>query len=186
DRDYVVEEAIGVVDEVTGRVVADRRWSEGLHQAVEAKEGLAITHDRRPLGQSTVAGYFAGYQVAVGMSGTFDGAEAELAAVQRMPILAIPTHRPCIRLDHPDAAFATGQAKIEAIVDDVVRRHNRRQPVLVGTVSIAQARRVSERLGARGIPHCTLTATNDHEEAAIIAEAGAPGAITVATQMAGR
>ena len=94
DRDYVVDEAIGVVDEVTGRVVADRRWSEGLHQAVEAKEGLAITHDRRPLGQTTVAGYFAGYQVAVGMSGTFDGAEAELAAVQRMPILAIPTHRP--------------------------------------------------------------------------------------------
>lgn len=186
DRDYVVDEAIGVVDEVTGRVVADRRWSEGLHQAVEAKEGLAITHDRRPLGQTTVAGYFAGYQVAVGMSGTFDGAEAELAAVQRMPIVTISTHRPTIRLDKPDAVFATRQAKLEAIVDDIVRRHHRRQPVLVGTVSIAQARRVSELLQARGVRPRVLAATNDHEEAAIIAEAGAPGAITVATQMAGR
>jgi hypothetical protein len=189
DRDYVVrggEDSIGVVDELTGRVLPGRRWSDGLHQAVEAKEQAAMTLDRRALGQITVGGYFRGYDVLVGMSGTLEGAEAELTETYGMHTVDVPTNRSVQRVDHPDLEAADEASKFRAVVDDTEARHRRSQPVLIGTVSIAQASRMSWLLRERAVPHRVLTARNDAEEAAIIARAGMPHAVTVATQMAGR
>lgn len=187
DRDYIVDDGrIAVVDELTGRVLAGRRWSDGLHQAVEAKERLAITLDRRPLGRITIGNYFSSYETLAGMSGTLQGAEHELHAVYGLATLTLPTNRPIRRIDHPDLLTPDHTPAARAIADDTAERHRRGQPVLIGTVSIHQARDVSSRLADRGVPHRVLTATNDAEEAAIIAQAGQVGAVTVATQMAGR
>jgi hypothetical protein len=188
DHDYVVRDdgTIGVVDELTGRVLPGRRWADGLQQAVEAKEGVPITADRRAVGRITVGGYFAGYDVVVGMSGTLDGVEDELVAAHRMPSIALPTNAPVRRVDHADLVVRDADARLAAIADDTASRHRRGQPVLLGTVSIAQAHELSQALDQRGVPHRVLTARNDAEEAAIVAAAGRPGAVTVATQMAGR
>lgn len=189
DRDYVVrpeDGTIGVVDELTGRVLPGRRWSEGLHQAVEAKEHTPMTTDRRPLGRITVGNYFRGYDVLVGMSGTLEGAEAELLAVYNMPTLAVPTNRSTRRVDHPDLRSTDQATKLIAVADDTAARHQAGQPVLVGTVSIAQAGQISSLLDHRQVPHRVLTARNDAAEAEIIAIAGRRGAVTVTTQMAGR
>jgi hypothetical protein len=188
DRDYVVRDdaTLAVVDELTGRVLPGRRWSDGLHQAVEAKEGLALTQDRRALGRTTIGGYFSGYDVLVGMSGTLEGAEEELLAVYGITTTAVAPHRPVRRRDVDDLRAPDGATKEAAIADDVVERHRRGQPVLVGTVSIAQTQRMSELLETRRVAHQVLTARNDAEEAAVIAAAGRRGAVTVATQMAGR
>ncbi len=187
DRDYLVRDGrVLVVDEVTGRAVEGRRWSDGLHQAVEAKEGLPITAERRPLGRVSVGGYFSNYRTVVGMSGTLEGAEAELAAVYGMECVEVPPHRPVVRRDHPDALFADEDAKHAGVFDDVSRRHANGQPVLVGTGSVTATQAFSALLDSRGIPHRSLSAKNDAAEAAIIADAGRSGAVTVATQMAGR
>ena len=187
DRDYVVIGGrVEVVDDLTGRIVEGRRWSEGLHQAVEAKERLPISPERHPIARITQGGYFGGYELVVGMSGTLEGAEEELAASYGIRSVIIPTHRPVIRVDHSDAVFAAAREKFAAVVDDVVARNARSQPVLIGTRSIAITRQFSELLRKRGIPHETLTAQDHEREAAVIAEAGRPGAVTVATQMAGR
>ncbi len=187
DRDYVVHDRrIAVVDELTGRVLPGRRWSDGLHQAVEAKENLAITLDRRPLGRITIGNYFTGYEMLAGMSGTLEGAEDELEAVYGLATLALPTNRPVQRIDHPDLVVADEPRRGPEVADDTAERHRRGQPVLIGTVSIHQAREMSALLADRTVRHQVLTATNDAEEAAIIAEAGQVGAVTVATQMAGR
>ena len=189
DRDYLVRRGtgeVGVIDELTGRVLPGRRWSDGLHQAVEAKEGVALTSDRRALGSVTVGTYFGGYEVLAGMSGTLEGAEAELASVYGLDVDVVPTNVPTRRVDHPDLVADDETAKLTAVADDTTARHRHGQPVLVGTVSIAQAVRVSELLLARSVPHRLLSARNDAAEAAIIARAGEPGAVTVATQMAGR
>ena len=187
DRDYIVDEGrIVVVDELTGRVLPGRRWSDGLHQAVEAKERLAITLDRRPLGRITIGNYFSSYETLAGMSGTLHGAEEELAAVYGLATLRLPTNRPIRRIDHPDLATTDDTPVGPAVADDTAERHRRGQPVLIGTVSIHQAREVSRLLSDRGVPHRVLTATNNAEEADIIAQAGQVGAVTVATQMAGR
>ena len=187
DADYVVSDGrIAVVDDLTGRVLPGRRWSDGLHQAVEAKEGLEITVDRRPLGRVTVGNYFAAYEVLAGMSGTLHGAEDELRRAYGLPTITLPTHRPNRRIDHTDLVVADAATRDAAIADDTAARHRRRQPVLVGTVSIRQARTMSRLLADRAVSHRVLTATNDAEEAAIIAGAGRAGAVTVATQMAGR
>ena len=187
DRDYVLQDGrIAVVDELTGRVLPGRRWSEGLHQAVEAKEGVAITLDRRPLGRITIGSYFSGYDVLSGMSGTLEGAEDELRSAYGLPTMTLPTHRPVRRVDHPDLVVSSGSAKGAAVADDTLVRHRRGQPVLIGTTSVHQARELSRLLDERDVPHRVLTAVNDAEEAAIIAEAGQARAVTVATQMAGR
>lgn len=189
DRDYVVQDgadAIGVVDDLTGRILPGRRWSDGLHQAVEAKERVAVTTDRRTLGTVTTGSYFGGYEQLVGMSGTLEGAEHELRHVYNIESLAVPTHRRVRRVDHPDVEVADESTKFERIADDTATRHHRDQPVLVGTVSIDQANRMSVLLTARRVPHRVLTARNDAAEAEIISQAGKPGAVTVATQMAGR
>ena len=189
DRDYVVRDrgrAIGVIDELTGRVLPGRRWSDGLHQAVEAKEGVTLTSDRRALGSITVGTYFRGYSVLAGMSGTLLGAEAELRTVYGLEVDAVPTNLPMRRVDLPDLRATDEASKYVAVVDDTAARHRRGQPVLVGTTSIAQAASISRLLLDRAVPHRVLSARNDAAEAAIIARAGEPGAVTVATQMAGR
>jgi preprotein translocase subunit SecA len=187
DRDYIVVDGrVEVVDELTGRVVDGRHWGEGVQQAVEAKEGVEPSLERDAIARITHAGYFGGYDVVVGMSGTLDGCDDELAAVYRLRTVAIPTNRPIVRYDAPDAAFAARDEKFHAVADDVADRHRRGQPVLVGTRSIADTRELSDLLARRGIPHQTLTARDHHREAAIVAEAGRANAVTVATQMAGR
>jgi preprotein translocase subunit SecA len=188
DHDYVVSKAEGVqvVDETTGRIQPGRRWSDGLHQAVEAKEGVPVSQERRPLGRTTTAGYFGGYDHVVGMSGTFTGAEAELARRLGLRVVAIPTHRPVVRVDQEDLACTDESERLRAVVDDVASRRLTGQPVLVGTTSIGQSHQVSRALAEAQVPHAVLTAQNDHEEAELIALAGGAGTVTVATQMAGR
>jgi hypothetical protein len=187
DRDYVVVDgAVRVVDELTGRIAEGRNWSDGLQQAVEAKEGVGISHERRALARITVGSYFLAYDALIGMSGTLEGAEEELQAAYAMSVVAIPPDRAVIRRDAGDADFADGDARAAAVADDIERRHAVGQPVLVGTLSIAQSVAFSDVLRERGIEHRVLTARNDAEEADIIAGAGRAGAVTVATQMAGR
>lgn len=187
DRDYIVSGgAICVVDEVTGRIADGRRWSDGLQQAVEAKEGLGIVDERRAFARITVGSYFLGYNHLIGMSGTLEGAEQELADTYGMQGVAIPPNRPVIRRDHPDVTFTDRSARDLAVASDVATRHQVGQPVLVATRSIAQSLAFARLLEDRDVPHRVLTARNDADEAAIIARAGQQGAVTVATQMAGR
>ena len=187
DRDYVVTRGhVEVVDELTGRVVPGRRWADGLHQAVEAKEGVELTAEQRPVGRITVGGFFSKYDLLVGMSGTLEGTDEELASAYGIKTVAVPTHRPVIRRDRADAVFADDGARLSALVADVATRHSRGQPVLLGTTSITRTMEVSVALSGVGIEHQMLSAKNDAAEAAIIAAAGQPGAVTVATQMAGR
>lgn len=187
DRDYIVAGGrVLPVDELTGRVIDGRRWSEGLQQAVEAKEGVQVSAERQAVARVSTGDYFAGYQTLVGMSGTLEGIADELAAVYGIRTLVVPTHRPVIRVDHPDAVHADRASKLAAVADDVSARHDTGQPVLVGTRSIGDAHAFSALLTDRGVDHQVLTAANDHDEAAIIADAGRPRAVTVATQMAGR
>ena len=187
DRDYVVSDgSVWVVDEVTGRVAEGRRWSDGLQQAVEAKEGVAVLDERRALARVTVGSYFRGYDHLVGMSGTLEGAERELADAYGMQVVSIPANRPVIRRDHDDVAFADRPARDHAVATDVMARHRAGQPVLVATRSIEQSVAFARLLEQQAIPHSILTARNDAEEAVIVAKAGQLGAVTVATQMAGR
>jgi len=187
DHDYVVGEGVvQVVDELTGRIVAARQWGDGLHQAIEAKEGLAISPERRDVARMSIGSYIAGYRRVVGMSGTLEGAERELAHSVDMPVLVIPTHRPVIRTDLADVAFAGRDAAHDAVADDVVARKDAGQPVLIGTRSIEESRAFSAALDARGVAHHVLSAEHPELEAAIVTDAGQRGAVTVATQMAGR
>jgi preprotein translocase subunit SecA len=187
DRDYVVLDGrLHVVEESTGRIAPGRRWSDGLHQAVEAKEGLALTPERRPVGRITIGDYFLAYDVLVGMSGTLEGAHEELQEAYGMRTVVIPPDQPQVRRDEPDVEFATSADRLAAVAADIASRHAAGQPVLIGTTSIAQTQDVSAALERQGVAHRTLTARNDAEEAEIIAAAGAVSAVTVATQMAGR
>lgn len=187
DHDYVVHAGrVSVVDELTGRTVAGRQWGDGLHQAVEAKESVGLSDERRDVARMSIGSYISGYRRVVGMSGTLEGAEDELADTVAMPVIAIPTHRAVIRVDEPDVAYADRAAKHVAVADDVASRHAAGQPVLVGTRSIDESRRFSDALRVRGIAHTVLSAEHPETEAAIVARAGERGAVTVATQMAGR
>ena len=187
DHDYVVDHGdVLPIDELTGRVARNRRWPEGLQQAVEAKEGVAVSAPRRAAGQCTVGSYFRRYQTLVGMSGTLQGSDRELRDVFGIGVLRVPPNRPVRRIDHADDIAADLDAASEVIVADAVERHRRQQPVLVGTTSIEDTAHISSALTERGVAHTVLTAVNDHEEAGIIANAGAAGAVTVATQLAGR
>ncbi len=187
DRDYVVTDGrINVVDEFTGRIYRGRRWADGLHQAVEAKEGVPIREDSRALAQITVRSYFGRYAKLTGMSGTVLPAYREFKDVYGLDVVAIAPHRPVLRNDRPDVLFATGEDKFEAVVAEVAGRHDTGQPLLVGTASVAHSEYLSAMLDEQGIPHRVLNAKHHDVEAAIIAEAGRLGAVTVATNMAGR
>src|SRR5690606_20374454 len=189
DRDYVVQTGeVKIVDEFTGRILEGRRWSEGLHQAVEAKEGVRIKEENQTLATVTLQNYFRMYEKLAGMTGTAQSDAAELANTYQLQVVPIPTNKPVVRVDQPDLIFKTEEAKFNAVVEDIAERHERGQPVLVGTISVEKSEKLSRMLAKRGIPHEVLNAkVGQHfREGEIIAQAGRLGAVTVATNMAGR
>ena len=187
DVDYLLDDGeVKIVDEFTGRVLEGRRYSEGLHQAIEAKEGVAVKEENQTLATITLQNYFRLYGKLAGMTGTASTEAAELAQIYNLEVLPIPTNVAVGRVDQPDLVYKTEAAKFAAVVDEVAERHEKGQPVLLGTVSIEKSERVSGLLTRRGIPHQVLNAKHHAKEAEIIAQAGRPGAVTVATNMAGR
>lgn len=187
DRDYVVKNGeIIIVDEFTGRLLPGRRYSEGLHQAIEAKEGVPIRKESQTLATITFQNYFRLYKKLAGMTGTAATSAEEFANVYKLDVIVIPTHKPMIRQDLNDKIYKTELGKFKAVVCDVKKRHERGQPVLIGTTSIEKNERLSEMLSREGIPHEILNAKNHEKEAQIIAQAGRQGAVTCATNMAGR
>jgi preprotein translocase subunit SecA len=187
DKDYiVVDRQVKIVDEFTGRVLEGRRWSEGLHQAVEAKERVPIEQENVTQATVTLQNYFRMYEKLAGMTGTAETEASEFANTYSLPVVPIPTHRPMIRVDHPDLVYKSEDGKFNAVVEDLVERYERGQPVLVGTVSVEKSEKLSRLLDKRGIPHSVLNAKQHTREAGIVAQAGRLHAITVATNMAGR
>ncbi len=187
DRDYVVLEGeVLIVDEHTGRILHGRRYNEGLHQAIEAKEGVTIREEYQTLATITLQNYFRLYKKLSGMTGTAMTEASEFDKIYRLGVIPIPTNRPMIRLDQADLVYRTTDSKYHAIVDDIAARHAEGQPILVGTVSVEKSEHLSELLKRRGIPHAVLNAKHHADEAHIVAQAGRKGAVTVATNMAGR
>lgn len=187
DVDYIVRDRrVDMVDEFTGRVVADRHWPDGLQAALEAKEGLALRPDGRILGSMTLQRFLGGYPRLCGMTGTARDAAAELYALYGLEVTVIPTHRPMVRVDRKDAVYASRDAKERAVVGDIARAHAAGRPVLVGTSTVRESERLAQQLWSAGIPAVVLNAKNDAEEAPIIARAGSLGAVTISTNMAGR
>jgi preprotein translocase subunit SecA len=187
DTDYVVQDGeIIIVDQFTGRLMPGRRYSEGLHQAIEAKEGLPIQRESKTLATITFQNYFRMYKKLAGMTGTAKTEEEEFQSIYNMDVIEIPTNKPVRRIDKPDLIFKTMEGKFKAVVNEIVRAHKTGQPVLVGTVSVETSELLSDMLKKRGIPHNVLNAKNHAKEAEIIAQAGQKGAVTIATNMAGR
>ncbi len=187
DVDYVVVNGeVKIVDEFTGRIMEGRRYSEGLHQALEAKEGLRVREENQTLATITLQNYFRLYDKLSGMTGTAMTEDAEFREIYKLPVMAIPPNKPVIRDDKNDLVYRTIDAKFNAVADDIVERHANGQPVLVGTVSIESSERLSRLLSKRGIQHEILNAKNHEREASIVAQAGRKGAVTIATNMAGR
>ncbi|SNS47936.1 preprotein translocase subunit SecA [Actinomadura mexicana] len=187
DKDYVVMNGeVLIVDEFTGRILHGRRYNEGMHQAIEAKEGVAIKDENQTLATITLQNFFRLYDKLSGMTGTADTEAAEFNKTYKIGVVPIPTNRPMIRQDVADVVYKTEQAKFEAVVDDIAERHEKGQPVLVGTTSVEKSERLSKMLKRRGIPHAVLNAKHHEQESAIVAEAGRKGGVTVATNMAGR
>jgi len=187
DTEYMVTDGeVKIVDEFTGRVLDGRRYSEGLHQAIEAKEGVAIKEENQTLATITLQNFFRLYDKLAGMTGTAKTEEGEFAHIYDMGVVEVPTNRPIARADHVDVIYKSEEAKYTAAADDIAACHEEGQPVLVGTVSIEKSEQLSSLLTRRGIPHEVLNAKNHFREAAIIAQAGRIGAVTVATNMAGR
>ncbi|MGO0121939.1 preprotein translocase subunit SecA [Desulfothermobacter acidiphilus] len=187
DHDYVVKDGqVIIVDEFTGRLMYGRRYSDGLHQAIEAKEGLKIERESQTLATITLQNYFRMYEKLAGMTGTAATEEEEFRKIYKMDVVVIPTHKPMIRQDLPDAVFKTEAAKFRAVVEEIARRHAKGQPVLVGTTSIEKSEILSRMLQRRGIQHNVLNAKHHEREAEIVAQAGRLGAVTIATNMAGR
>jgi preprotein translocase subunit SecA len=187
DIDYVVKDGqVIIVDEFTGRLMFGRRYSEGLHQAIEAKEGVKVERESKTLATITFQNYFRMYKKLAGMTGTAQTEEQEFRAIYGLDVVVIPTNKPMIRIDHPDVIYKTEEAKFKAVVEDIVEHHKKGQPVLVGTISIEKSEKLSAMLKKRGIPHQVLNAKYHEKEAEIIAQAGRKGAVTIATNMAGR
>ncbi len=187
DVEYVVLDGeVKIVDEFTGRIMEGRRYSEGLHQALEAKERVEINDETQTLATITLQNYFRLYDKLAGMTGTAITEDSEFRQIYDLPVVPIPTNKPVIREDKDDLIFRTVEAKYSAVADEVARRHEKGQPVLVGTASIEGSEQLSDLLRARGIPHETLNAKNPELEARIVAQAGRRGAVTIATNMAGR
>jgi preprotein translocase subunit SecA len=187
DDDYVVQGGeVKIVDEFTGRVLEGRRWSEGLHQAVEAKERVRIKEENQTLATITLQNYFRMYDKLSGMTGTAVTEAGEFAHTYNLPVVEIPTHRPMVREDQVDLIYKSEEAKFEAVVEDLVERHEKGQPVLVGTVSVEKSERLSRMLERRGVPHAVLNAKQHEREGVIVAQGGRLNSVTVATNMAGR
>ena len=187
DRDYVVKDGeIIIVDEFTGRLMYGRRFSEGLHQAIEAKEGVKVQRESQTLATITFQNYFRMYHKLAGMTGTAKTEEQEFQKIYGLDVIVIPTNKPMIRTDYPDVIYKTKAAKYRAVVKEIVELHKSGQPVLVGTTSITQSEDLSALLKKQGIPHNVLNAKYHEKEAMIVADAGQPGQVTIATNMAGR
>ena len=187
DKDYIVQDGeVKIVDEFTGRILEGRRWSEGIHQAVEAKEGVKIKEENQTLATITLQNYFRMYGKLAGMTGTAQTEAAELMNTYGLNVVPIPTNRPMVRDDESDLIYKGEEAKFKAVVDDIVDRNQKGQPVLVGTVSVEKSEVLSRKLQQRGVKHEVLNAKQHTREAAIVAQAGRIGALTVATNMAGR
>ncbi|SFL89866.1 preprotein translocase subunit SecA [Paenibacillus sp. 1_12] len=187
DVDYVVQdEEVVIVDEFTGRMMTGRRYSEGLHQAIEAKEQLKVQNESMTLATITFQNYFRMYRKLSGMTGTAKTEEEEFKKIYGLDVIIVPTNRPMIRQDNADIVYKSVNSKFRAVVEEIVKRHQNNQPMLVGTVSIENSERLSEMLKRKGIQHKVLNAKFHAEEAEIVARAGQPGSVTIATNMAGR
>ncbi|PKC50687.1 hypothetical protein RhiirA1_485610, partial [Rhizophagus irregularis] len=187
DVDYVVQDGeIVIVDSFTGRLMKGRRYSDGLHQAIEAKEGVEIQNESMTMATITCQNYFRMYEKLSGMTGTAKTEEEEFRNIYNMQVVVIPTNRPIAREDRPDLIFATMEGKFKAVAADIAERHKKGQPVLVGTVAIETSEIISNLLDKHKIPHNVLNAKNHEHEAEIIADAGKKGSVTIATNMAGR
>src|SRR5271155_2310574 len=187
DVDYVVKEGeVIIVDEFTGRQMPGRRWSDGLHQAVEAKEGVKIERENQTLATITFQNYFRMYNKLAGMTGTAETEAAEFEKIYKLEVVVIPTNRSLIRLENPDVIFRTEKEKYFAVADEVMEMSKTQRPVLVGTTSIEKSERLSELLKKKGVQHVVLNAKYHEKEAEIVAQAGRKGAVTIATNMAGR
>ncbi len=189
DQDYaVIDGEVMIIDEFTGRILEGRRWSEGLHQAVEAKEGVAIREENQTLATITLQNYFRLYDKLSGMTGTALTEATEFMKIYEMPVVEVPTNRPMVRMDQNDQIFKTKDGKWKAVVDEILGRHQKGQPILVGTVSVEVSEMISEALKRDGIQHAVLNAKPEHaeREGELIAQAGRKGAVMIATNMAGR
>ncbi len=187
DKDYIVADGeVKIVDEFTGRVLEGRRWSDGLHQAVEAKERVSIKEENHTWATVTLQNYFRLYDKLAGMTGTAETEASEFASTYDLPVVPIPTNMPMVRADEQDLIYKSELAKFDAVVDDIIERHDKGQPVLVGTASVEKSETLSAMLERRGIPHHVLNAKQHAREAQIVAQAGRLHAVTVATNMAGR
>lgn len=187
DKDYMVKgDEIAIVDEFTGRLMEGRRYSDGLHQAIEAKEGVKVQRESKTLATITFQNYFRMYTKLAGMTGTALTEETEFREIYGLDVVVIPTHRPIQREDHPDLVFKTAKGKYDAIVEEIIETHKTGQPVLVGTTSIEKSEYLSSLLKKKGIPHKVLNARYHEQEAEIVSHAGELGNITIATNMAGR
>jgi preprotein translocase subunit SecA len=187
DIDYVVKDGeVIIVDEFTGRLMYGRRYNEGLHQAIEAKEGVKVAHESKTLATITFQNFFRLYSKLSGMTGTAMTEEEEFREIYKLDVIEIPTNKPMIRKDFPDVVYKTEKAKFNAVIEDIIEHHEKGQPVLVGTISIEKSEELSALLRRRGIKHEVLNAKYHEKEAEIIAQAGKQGAVTIATNMAGR
>ncbi|MFM6974223.1 MAG: preprotein translocase subunit SecA, partial [Agromyces sp.] len=187
DKDYVVMNGeVLIVDEHTGRILAGRRYNEGVHQAIEAKEGVQVKAENQTLATVTLQNYFRLYEKLSGMTGTAETEAAEFMSTYKLGVVAIPTNKPMIRVDKPDLVYKNEESKFAQVVEDIAKRHEIGQPVLVGTTSVEKSEYLSRLLAKRGVRHEVLNAKNHAREAAIVAQAGRLGAVTVATNMAGR
>jgi preprotein translocase SecA subunit len=187
DVDYIVKDGqVIIVDEFTGRLMPGRRWSDGLHQAVEAKEGVRIERENQTLATITIQNYFRMYKKLAGMTGTADTESVEFKNIYKLDVVVVPPNKKMIRIDHADVVYKTEREKFDAVIEEVAECHERGQPVLVGTVSVEKSERLAKMLKKRGIKHNVLNAVNHEAEANVIAQAGRFKAVTIATNMAGR
>jgi preprotein translocase subunit SecA len=187
DRDYLVKDGeVIIVDEFTGRTMQGRRWSDGLHQAVEAKEGVKVQQEQKTIATITVQNYFRQYKKLAGMTGTALTEAEEFHKIYGLDVVVIPTHHPMVRLDSPDVIYKTEKSKFEAVIDEIVEMNKLERPVLVGTVSVEKSERLSRMLERRGVKHNVLNAKQHEREASVVAEAGQAKGVTIATNMAGR
>src|SRR5437773_3405783 len=184
---YVVQEGqVFIVDEFTGRLMPGRRWSDGLHQAVEAKEGVVVREETQTLATITIQNYFRMYEKLAGMTGTAETEETEFYQIYKLEVVVIPTNRPVRRVDKHDLVYKTRREKYTAVIEEIERVHKRGLPVLVGTVSVDVSETLARMLKRRGLKHEVLNAKYHEREAEIVAQAGQPAAVTIATNMAGR
>src|ERR1700724_1222294 len=186
DRDYLVKDGeVIIVDEFTGRTMQGRRWSDGLHQAVEAKEGVKVQQEQKTIATITVQNYFRQYEKLAGMTGTALTESEEFHKIYGLDVVVIPTNKRMIRGDSPDVIYKTEKSKFDAVIEEIVEMNKEKRPVLVGTVSVEKSERLAKMLERRGVKHNVLNAKQHEREAAIVAEAGQPGAVTIGTNMAG-